>query len=511
MLGAFLALAVTYVLPEKFEAATTVLIRPRRGNASDQTAKSMMDYPVSFNIPVDAMSKTYAQVMGSDAVVTRVVDRLHLDTLQPPRDPRWWKRAYQEARDVAKLAVVRTWEFLRYGRIEPVDPYRDAVETVKKNLDAAPVTDTFLFSLKASNTDPELAALIANTAAEVFIEYTRQARMDEEGTGARDIRLRLDKVRAQLDDARTRLQAFGDGTAASSLDRELQLSLDELSKFQAARAGVAQHLNGLRAETDALRGQMAAERESVQISSTVARNPVVTEIETALARAQVEYAGLFKTLQPDHPRMLELQAQITEAERRLAAATAQVPDRDTSALNQTREQINQKLLDRVAQREAAAAQVRAMDQTIAEYQQRVESLTTQKSELSTLNLELDVREAEYRLLSQEEAQANLAAMQQLGEIRQLHTAVPPVYPVRPIKIYYVAAGFMLGMILSLLMVLLVDYADPRVHDVESASSDLRVPVVAVVPHSLTTGAVDAMTVDLSLRRSPPRLSDGGPS
>ena len=116
MFGGLLALAATYVLPEKFEATTSVLIRPRKGAATEQASKSMMDYPVSFNIPVDAMSKTYAEIMGSDAVASRVVDELDLDTLTPPRDPRWWKRAYTTTRDYAKLGLVRGWEFLRYGR-----------------------------------------------------------------------------------------------------------------------------------------------------------------------------------------------------------------------------------------------------------------------------------------------------------------------------------------------------------------------------------------------------------
>src|SRR5262249_30839780 len=160
-------------------ASTTVLIRPRKEPSENPATKNMMDYPVSFNIPVDTMSKTYAEIMGSEAVATRVVDLLHLDTSTPPRDPRLWKRLLQEGRDQAKLAAGRTWEFLRYGRLEPIDPYKDAVANVIKGLKATPITDTFLFSLTASATDPELSARIANTAAQVFIDYTRATRMDE--------------------------------------------------------------------------------------------------------------------------------------------------------------------------------------------------------------------------------------------------------------------------------------------------------------------------------------------
>jgi uncharacterized protein involved in exopolysaccharide biosynthesis len=502
-IGCLLALALAYVVPEKYEAETKVLIRPRKAAAEDQAMKSLMDYPVSFNIPVDTMAKTYAEVMGSEAVAARVVDALHLDTLKPPPEPRWWKRWYREARDLAKLALVRTWEFLRYGRIEQKDPHQEAVEKVMKGLKAKPITDTFLFSLKASNADPEMAARVANAAAQAFIDYTRQARMDEEGTGARDIRQRLAVVRGELDGARGRLQEFGEGTTAASIERQLQLRLDELSKFESSRAAITQQLSGLQAETATLRQQLAAQSSSVHVSTTAARNPAAVEIEDALTKAQVEYAGRSKTLLPDHPRMLELKGQIEEAQQRLAAATQKVPERDTSALNQTREQINQRLLDRMAQASAASAQLHAIDDTIARYRRDVDSLTAQKVELTRLTLDLDVRETEYRLLSKEEAQLSLAAIQQLGEIRQLSTAVPPVYPARPIKIYYAVAGLSLGFILALFAVLLMDYADPRVHDFDGLTVAVpEIPVVAVVPHLRPTGL-------LSVQPSPAPMRGAG--
>ena len=98
-------------------------------------------------------------------------------------------------------------------------------------------------------------------------------------------------------------------------------------------------------------------------------------------------------------------------------------------------------------------------------------------------LDVEVLETEYRLLSREQAEASLAAIQQIGEIRQLHVAVPPVYPARPIKIYYAAAGVSIGFLLALLSILTLDYIDPRVHDVDDMQGAFGVPLVAVIPHA----------------------------
>ena len=478
-----LALLATYVLPEKYEASSTLLIRPRREPANTGTGKAMMDYPVSYNIPVDSMSKTYAEIMGSEAVATRVVDLLHLDTRQPPRDPRWWMRSIKWVRRQAKVAMVRGWEFARYGRLEKKDPYWDAVADVRKGLDPRPVTDTYLFDLKASATDPALAARIADTAATVFVDYTRNARMAEEGAGADDIAKRVATVRAELKDARDRLQAFGVRTNAASLDRELQLKVESLAGFQAEREQTLSRLKAADAEVSALTTQLNAQSSTVAASSTVARNPVVTELELELTRDEVELAGLMRTHQDAHPRVKELQAKIDEAKKRLTASTQVVDERSTSSRNPLVEGIEGKLLDRSATRDAQRAHLAAVDASLGRYHQELDALTGQKGDLARLALDVEVLENEFRLVNQQYAEARLASVLQVSEVRVLHTAVPPVYPVRPIKIYYVAAGLALGCLGALLAVLLLDFADPRVRTLDALEGLRGIPLLAVVPHA----------------------------
>lgn len=478
-----LGLAATYVLPEKYEASTTLLIRPRREPALEATSKAMMDYPVSYNIPVDSMSKTYSEIMRSDAVATRVVDQLHLDTLKRPPDPRWWMRTIEWTRDHARLAMLRSWEFVRYGRLEAKDPYWEAVGKVQDGLAATPLTDTYLFSLSASASDPALATRIADTAATVFVDYTRQARMREEDSGADDIGRRLSSVRADLQAARARLSGFGDGTSAASLDRELQLEVEALAGFRTEREQTVSRLKALNAEVEALSTQMARLSATVPTDATRARNPVVVELEATLARDEVELAGLAETHQPAHPRMKELEAEIEETKARLAGARPVVDERTTSARNPLRDTVEARLLDRTATRDAQRAHLASMDASAAKYQQELAALTGQKADLARLTLDVEVRENEYRLVSQQYAEARLASVFRVAEVRVLHTAVPPVYPVRPIKIYYVAAGLALGFLSALMAVLLFDYADPRVRTLDGFAALPGTPVLAVVPHA----------------------------
>ena len=423
-----LALLATYVLPETYEASSTLLIRPRREPATTASSKAMMDYPVSFNIPVDTMSKTYAEIMGSEAVATRVVDILHLDTLKPPQDPRWWMGSLRWTREHARLALVRGWELARYGRLKTKDPYWEAVAEVRKSLTPRPVTDTYLFDLNASANDSALAARIADTAATVFVDYTRNARMAEEGSGADDIARRLDTVRTELASARERLQAFGVGTHAASLDRELQLKVEAVAGFQVEREQTLSRLRTTEAEVTALTSQLGAQTATVASSSTVARNPVITELESEVARDSVELAGLTRTYQDSHPRVKELRGKIEEARARIGAAQQEIGERNTLTRNPLVENIEGKLLDRSATRDAQRAHLAAVDASLSRYQKELDELTGQKADMARLALDVEVLENEYRLGNQQYAEAKLASVLQMSEVRVLHAAVPPVYP-----------------------------------------------------------------------------------
>jgi uncharacterized protein involved in exopolysaccharide biosynthesis len=256
VVATLLGLAATYVLPESFEASTDILIRPEQkptfqtGSASGKT----MDYPVSFNIPPDTMSDTYGSIMTSTAIATRVEDQLQLHTLKDPWPDQWWLQALFTLRDYARTAVFDTWDTLRYGRVEPqLPPYWHSVKDIKDGLDAKTVNKTYIFTLTATWSDPDLAVKIADTAAQAFVDYSREARTREEGTSAGLLAEQVKVTSEKLANARAQLDAFKRESGTEALDQELQLRLDGISRFENEREKAKKEL----AEADAELGELA--------------------------------------------------------------------------------------------------------------------------------------------------------------------------------------------------------------------------------------------------------------
>jgi uncharacterized protein involved in exopolysaccharide biosynthesis len=496
------AVLATYVLPEKYEASTLILIRPQQEPNFAPTAetKATLDYPVSFNIPPESVSLTYANIMTSPAVAKRVVEILALDRATAPGDLPIYTRTYRFLRNAARRTIGIAWDLARYGRVERKDPYWKAVEDVTEGLKASPVEDTFLFRLTATWEDPELAALIADTAARVFIEYTLDARRAEESASVVTMTGRLDRLKAQLDDARNRLRDFETQNQSAVPSRRLELKLDALTEFESLREQVERELTGTDARIGSLEGLVEGEPVDVQTSSTLARNDFLEGIRTELASDERKLAELEQTMTPAHPEVKALRARIAASSKRIAEEQEMTHLRDESARNPVREGLRKDLLDGRAMRESLEATRRDLAGSIAVYRNDIDELVRRKSEQERLALEVSVLEEEYKFVSREHAEALLAAAQELSEIRALAPAIPPVYPERPIKILYAGIGLLSGFLAALGLVLATDYAEPRVRTSEDVRRLVAVPIIVT-----SQGAAKKLKSEqvLADRTSPP--------
>lgn len=257
VVATIMGLGATYVLPESFEASTDVLIRPESKPSFQpgSPAGKTMDYPVSFNIPPDTISDTYGAIMSSTAIATRVEDQLQLHTMKETWPEQWWLQALFTVRDWTRVAVFSTWDILRYGRVEPqLPPYWHSVKDIREGLEAKTVGKTYIFTLTATWSDPDLAVKIADTAAQAFVDYSRDARTREEGTSAQLLGEQVKSTAVKLAAARTDLDAFKRETGTEALDQELQLRLDGVARFENEREKARKEL----AEIDAELGVMSS-------------------------------------------------------------------------------------------------------------------------------------------------------------------------------------------------------------------------------------------------------------
>src|ERR1700684_3195009 len=75
---------VSILVPEKYEASATVLVRPHQPIKidSNSSGKEYLDFPVGQTSVVESASKTYIQIIQSPELIGEVVRELGLDHRQ---------------------------------------------------------------------------------------------------------------------------------------------------------------------------------------------------------------------------------------------------------------------------------------------------------------------------------------------------------------------------------------------------------------------------------------------
>ena len=302
------ALALTYVLPSRYEASSLVIVRPKetmRLTPPQGQGKEVLDFPVSLTAPIDAPGRTYMEVLQSEAVARRIVTALNLDAPNPPSNS-----TMERLRDGFKVwmrdTVRASRHLVRYGRVIPASRFDLAVEDVRENLRLDAKKNTYAFSITYMSGSPVQAAAVANTAAEIFLAHNAEAFRREADSSLAFIEARLRESEAKLLEAGEALTRFKDTTHVFALGDEYRERIKVVSSLEVDVESAQARLDGLlqayapenskvasaRAEVSRLRSALGSYKQ--ELSAMPARERTLGTLELAASVAQQNYEYIRK-------------------------------------------------------------------------------------------------------------------------------------------------------------------------------------------------------------------------
>jgi len=141
-----------------------------------------------------AYMQTQVEMLQEDALIEQVVRKLRLDARPEfQRSPGLWER----------------FRWVSGSRPSPIPAEQNAVEVVKRNLTIAPSRASRIIRIVYDARDPQLAADLANTLAQTFIEQSIGARQRSAKQIHQALSLQLEELRSRLSQSEARLAAHG--------------------------------------------------------------------------------------------------------------------------------------------------------------------------------------------------------------------------------------------------------------------------------------------------------------
>ena len=373
-----------FVLPKVYEATAEIMVSAA-GNQQAQvvTTQNGLDAVLGnlSGIP-QATVDTYVGEMTGNALLSQVALRL-------PPSPGGERYTYLNLQKMIKVSVVQ----------------------------GSNLTDTNLINVQVSNTDPRLAAFIANTLVADFIQFISN------------------QNKVQMSGSVAFLQ-----NQAKSLGAKLAAANRELSNLQAS------------ADVTQLQSQLASEDTTVSNLQTSLQDAQVSLAEEQAAAAYLQ--GELGSLSPTSPIYATVQGNLIVAQTQAAQAQARV-------------------VTIQGQADQTAMEIGTLQQTLAAASLKQQALQNQVAMLTTAYQTVQSKETDATVAEA----ANLGK----ATVSVVSSALVPTVPSQPKTMNNVLVAGVLGFLLAGVLVLLLEYLDSTVKFPEDVERAIGVGTLGVIP------------------------------
>lgn len=462
LVGAIAAF-VAYSLTPIYRATATLYIEPAKSKLVS------IEDVYSGGSGSREQLQTQTEILKSRDLAAKLVKRLKLAT-NPAIDPRHAPPDLNVSipwRDWIP-AGLRAW--IPAGWLPEAAPLSDdaltnaAINAVVSHLDVQVVRNSILIKVSFESSDRNLAAKVANTMAEVYIENDLEGRLQMTQQAASWLTDRVTDLKQNVDASERALQQFRDrekildakGIALGASGQLTSLT----TTLVAARQKAAELENAYRQVQAVLKGESRTTLESLPAVIRSGNVPRVKDVET---EAERKLAELSKRYGAEHPRMIA-----AESDLRLAREN-------------TRKAVDSVVTAITREYEVAKATEQTMQESLEKSKTEIRDIGRKEFQLAALERDTQANRQLYEMFVNRFRETKITGDLQSTIARVIDPAIVPARPVRPQRDRIIALSLVMGLMLGIALAFLLEYLDNAVRSTEDVATMLQVPLLGIVP------------------------------
>lgn len=444
-----LTILVVFSMKPVYQATTTVLIE------SEQAKVLSIEDVYGLNTSNKEYFLTQFEILKSRELAEKVIRRLKLDR-HPLFDPRQAEGGFS-----LKSLIPVSSETQAPSEQEIFD---SVVQSFTSNLTIAPVRKTQLVKIRFQSQDPALAAQIANTLADVYIESHLEAKLDLTRKAASWLGERLGDLRGKLQVSEEKLQTFREKEQLLDVSGVRTLNaqeLDELTRRFVEARNLSDQLQNIQNQVKDLGENPSA--ELLMGLPSVLKHPLVQSLKEVQAKAEGKVVELSKRYGPKHPKMIAAQS---EAD---------------SALSELRRQVIRVTRGIETDYVIAAQTKSSVEQQLDQAKTRLQKVNRKEFQLRELEREVQTNRQLYDMFMTRAKETDEAGGLQAAHARVIDTAVAPRLPIKPKKKLIVLLALVVSGMFGVVVAFLFDALDNTVRTPDDVEEKLRAPMMGFLP------------------------------
>lgn len=348
-----------------------------------------------------------------------------------------------------------------------LQPY---VETLDRKLIIEPVResrsvfkDTRLIDIYYNSTNPDLAALIVNTVADIFAKKNQE---DKTGTSSKTniyLKERIAELQSEVQKDQQQLANLLRDAGVITIDKDKTLALEQLQQLntqfleaqEARKSAEAAYNTGKQPETLALIMQ-----------GTVARK-FIDDTKFDIAKLKQNREKLLLEFTEGAPEIKEIDKEIAT--------------RETNLVEYQKNAVNVVLRELKAKYDAAVEKERTLQTSYNAAYAKAQVQTNSGIGVKLLEQRLNANKETLDNLLKNSRENDIAAAGTANNVSIADVAVPPKKPIGPARLMSVLlAGFLAGLF-GCGLALFLEYLDDSIKTSEDVENILRLPALAMIP------------------------------
>jgi succinoglycan biosynthesis transport protein ExoP len=400
--------------------------------------------------------QTQVEIIKSREVSLKTIAKLKLYD-HPSFDPRGPKKglaAFKEQIGFATEEAPKEWNETTLTEA--------AYGGFAASLSIEPIRLSQLVVVKFSSADAALAARVANTLAQTYIENDLDARYQMTRTASAWLQERLSGLKGKLNESEQQLQNYREKQGIVNIK-------------EAAQSGAAQQIEQLQSRLIEARTRRAEIEATYKIVKEAANAGDLASQPAVLNSGQVADA----------------KRQATEAARKLADVSQRYgkehpkylqADSDAKAANDNLQRQIELVVGGINHEyERARSTEKMLEGTLATARGSVQNINRKEFELGVYEREVESNRQMFDMFMKRAKETNVAGDLQTTVARVVDAAAVPTTPIKPKKTLIVGVALFMGLLVGMMIALLMEVLDNTLKNTEDVESRLKQPLLTVLP------------------------------
>ncbi|KHM46526.1 chain-length determining protein [Pseudoalteromonas distincta] len=333
----------------------------------------------------------------------------------------------------------------------------------KSKLGIEPIRNTQLVNISFESSDSALAALVANTIGEVYIDNQMRAKMGITQQASNWLNSRLSQLRIQLDDSEERLQDFREDQHLIDIEGIAGLATQELEQISAQLIEARNGKNKLESINRVIAEYGNNNLELLGSMPEITSHNVIQNVKRDVVTVERKLSELSEVYGPKHPKIISASAELITVKNNL---NKQIKGLITGI---------EKELNRVTRT------VSALENDLSNIRARYQDITRKETQYNQLKREVETNRNIFNTFLSRSKETEVTSDFTSAAARFTDRAYAPNNPSKPNKKLIVVLAFVASFIFAIVMSLIFDALNDTVKTKPDVESKLAQRMLGLLP------------------------------